>query len=70
MNIDLPSGSDPDRSSTLFRVRIEGLKPGIIYHYTVESEKANGTSDGVKSTLKQFRIDRQSSSASGRPAHH
>jgi hypothetical protein len=63
-----PIRLNPDRSSALFRVRIEGLKAGTIYYYTVESEEANGTSDGVKSTMKQFRIDRQPGSASGRPA--
>ena len=39
---------------TTFRVRIEGLKPRTTYYYAVSSEESNGTSDGVKSTLRQF----------------
>ena len=52
-----PIRLNPDHPYTNFRVRIEGLKTGITYYYTVESEEANGTGDGVKSTMKQFRID-------------
>ena len=39
---------------TTFRVRIEGLKPQTTYYYTVTSEESNGTSDGVKSTVRTF----------------
>jgi phosphodiesterase/alkaline phosphatase D-like protein len=39
---------------TVFRVRIEGLQPGTTYYYKVDSMEANGTADGVKSTVKQF----------------
>jgi phosphodiesterase/alkaline phosphatase D-like protein len=49
-----PIRLDPNHSSVVFRVRMEGLKPATTYYYTVESEEANGTSDGVKSTLKRF----------------
>ena len=52
-----PIRLNPAHPSTNFRVRIEGLKTGITYYYTVESQEANGTGDGVKSTMKQFRID-------------
>jgi phosphodiesterase/alkaline phosphatase D-like protein len=52
--IRLNSGHD----STVFRVRMEGLKPATIYYYTVESEEANGTSDRVKSPVKQFTTGR------------
>jgi phosphodiesterase/alkaline phosphatase D-like protein len=41
-------------SSTVFRVRVDGLEPRTTYYYTVESMEANGTSDGGKSTAKQF----------------
>jgi hypothetical protein len=55
-----PDCKSPSRQSgasyTNFRVH-EGLKTGITYYYTVESEEANGAGDGVKSTMKQFRID-------------
>jgi phosphodiesterase/alkaline phosphatase D-like protein len=39
---------------TIFRVRIDDLKPQTTYYYTVTSEEANGTSDGVKSTVNKF----------------
>ncbi|QNI33426.1 fibronectin type III domain-containing protein [Alloacidobacterium dinghuense] len=39
---------------TVFRVRVEGLKPGTKYYYTVDSMQANGESDGVKSSVKHF----------------
>jgi phosphodiesterase/alkaline phosphatase D-like protein len=41
-------------SYTIFRVRVDGLAPRTKYYYTVDSE-GNGRSDGVKSTIKQFR---------------
>jgi phosphodiesterase/alkaline phosphatase D-like protein len=40
--------------STMFRVRVEGLKPRTTYYYTVTSEESNGKSDGVKSPVKKF----------------
>ena len=40
--------------STMFRVRMEGLKAGTTYYYTVTSEESNGKSDGVKSPVKKF----------------
>jgi phosphodiesterase/alkaline phosphatase D-like protein len=39
---------------TIFRVRIDDLKPQTTYYYTVTSEESNGTSDGVKSTVNKF----------------
>jgi hypothetical protein len=42
--------------STIFRVRIQGLKPATTYYYTVESEEANGKSDGVTSQVNKFTI--------------
>ena len=39
---------------TVFRVRVDGLKPQTTYYYTVDSEQANGQSDGVKSTVAHF----------------
>ncbi len=39
---------------TTFRVRIYDLKPRTTYYYTVTSEESNGTSDGVKSTVRTF----------------
>ena len=40
--------------NTIFRVRVDGLKPGTTYHYTVDSTGPDGTSDGVKGTVNQF----------------
>ncbi len=39
---------------TTFRVRLYDLKPQTTYYYTVTSEESNGTSDGVKSTVRTF----------------
>jgi hypothetical protein len=39
---------------TVFRVRMDGLKPRTTYYYTVDSIEANGKSDGVKSTVRHF----------------
>jgi hypothetical protein len=39
---------------TVFRVRMEGLKPRTTYYYRVTSEESNGTSDGMKSTVNKF----------------
>jgi Purple acid Phosphatase, N-terminal domain len=41
-------------SYTVFRVRVLDLQPHTTYYYTVDSEQANGTSDGVTSAVKTF----------------
>jgi hypothetical protein len=41
-------------SYTVFRVRIDDLKPRTTYYYTVDSMEADGTSDGVKSPVRHF----------------
>jgi hypothetical protein len=51
-----PIRLNPAHSSTIFRVRMQGLKPGMTYYYTVDSEEANGKADGLKSAVKQFTI--------------
>jgi hypothetical protein len=40
--------------NSIFRVRVDGLKPGTTYHYTVGSIRPDGTSDGVKGTINHF----------------
>ena len=40
--------------STIFRVRMTGLKPRTTYYYRVTSEESNGKSDGMKSTVNKF----------------
>jgi hypothetical protein len=49
-----PIRLNPSHSSAIFRVRIQGLKAATTYYYTVESEEANGRSDGVTSPVKNF----------------
>ena len=49
-----PIRLNPDHASTLFRVRMDDLKPGTTYYYTVGSMEANGKDDGTKSSVKQF----------------
>src|SRR6202795_2812339 len=49
-----PIRLNPDHASTIFRVRLDDLKPRTTYYYTVDSEEANGTEDGAKSAVKQF----------------
>jgi hypothetical protein len=51
-----PIRLNPSHSDTVFRVRINGLKSNITYYYKVDSMEANGTSDGVTSKVKTFKI--------------
>src|SRR3979490_217030 len=44
-----PIRLNPDHSSTVFRVRLDDLKPRTTYYYKVDSMEASGKSDGVKS---------------------
>lgn len=39
---------------TVFRVRVDGLKPGVTYYYKVDSMGGDGTDDGVKSAIYHF----------------
>ena len=41
-------------SYTVFRVRVLNLQPHTTYYYTVDSMNPDGTSDGVKSPVRQF----------------
>ena len=43
-----------EHPTTVFRVRLPDLKPGTTYYYRVDSAEANGTSDGVKSSIYHF----------------
>ena len=49
-----PMRLNPGHSYTVFRVRMDGLKPRTTYYYTVDSMEASGKGDGVKSTVKHF----------------
>lgn len=63
-----PIRLNPDHPSTVFRVRLGGLKVGATYYYTVESEESNRTNDGVKSATKQFTVNPPPKDASPQPA--
>jgi hypothetical protein len=49
-----PIQLNQNHSLTIFRVLVNGLTPRTTYYYTVDSMEANGTGDGVKSTVKKF----------------
>jgi len=49
-----PIRLNPGHSYTVFRVRMDGLKPRTTYYYTVDSMEANGKGDRVKSPVKHF----------------
>jgi hypothetical protein len=53
-----PIRLNPDHASTVFRVRLENLKPGTTYYYTVGSIEATGTDDGRTSAVKKFTTPR------------
>jgi phosphodiesterase/alkaline phosphatase D-like protein len=45
---------NPTHSYTVFRVRMEELRPKTTYYYTVDSMEPNGSSDGVTSPVNKF----------------
>lgn len=49
-----PLRLNPGHPETIFRVRIDDLKPGTTYYYMVDSMESNGNSDGVKDTTHHF----------------
>jgi len=49
-----PIRLNPSHSSTVFRVRVDDLKPQTTYYYTVGAVESNGSDDGFKSEVKQF----------------
>jgi hypothetical protein len=49
-----PIRLDPDHSSTVFRVRLDDLKPQTTYYYTIDSMQASGKRDRVKSSVNHF----------------
>jgi phosphodiesterase/alkaline phosphatase D-like protein len=53
---------------TVFRVRVNGLKPDTTYYYTVDSTQANGKSDGVKSPVGHFTTPADFQNAPASPA--
>jgi phosphodiesterase/alkaline phosphatase D-like protein len=49
-----PIRLNPGHSDTVFRVRIDDLKPRTTYYYKVEAMESTGKDDGFKSEVKQF----------------
>jgi hypothetical protein len=49
-----PIRLNPGHASTVFRVRLDNLKPRTTYYYTVSSIEANGKSDRVTSPVNNF----------------
>ena len=49
-----PIRLNPGHASTVFRVRIDGLRPRTTYYYTVDSIEANGKGDRVRSAVNHF----------------
>jgi cytochrome c peroxidase len=49
-----PVRLNPDHSHTVFRVRIDGLKPETTYYYTVDSMGADGARDRIVSQISKF----------------
>ena len=49
-----PIRLNPGHSVTVFRVRLDGLKPETTYFYTVGSMGAAGNDDGVKVRVQHF----------------
>ena len=49
-----PIRLNPDHSSTVFRVRLDNLKPRTTYYYRVDSMESDGKSDGVTSPVQSF----------------
>jgi Purple acid Phosphatase, N-terminal domain len=53
-----PIRLNPYHASTVFRVRLDNLRPGTTYYYTVSSIEANGADDGTASAVKNFTTPR------------
>jgi hypothetical protein len=49
-----PNRINPSHSDMVFRVRMNDLQPDTTYYYKVSSTQANGTSDPVTSSVRQF----------------
>jgi Purple acid Phosphatase, N-terminal domain len=49
-----PIRLNPGHPSTVFRVRMDDLKPRTTYYYVVGAMESNGKDDGLKSEIKQF----------------
>jgi phosphodiesterase/alkaline phosphatase D-like protein len=53
-----PTRINPGHTDMVFRVRMNDLQPDTTYYYKVTSTQADGTSDPVTSSVKQFNTER------------
>jgi len=53
-----PIRLNPAHSNTVFRVRLDRLKPSTTYYYKADAMEANGNSDGIPSRVMQFTTPR------------
>jgi hypothetical protein len=51
-----PLRLNPGHASTIFRVRVTGLKSGTTYYYTVGAEGSDGSVDKMESTVQKFTL--------------
>jgi Purple acid Phosphatase, N-terminal domain len=58
-----PIRLNANHPQTVFRVRMEAIKPQTTYYYTVDSIESNGRSDGVKSPVMKFTTPKTNESA-------
>jgi len=49
-----PVRLNQNHALTVFRVRVDGLRPQTTYYYAVDSMQGNGRSDGLKSAVNHF----------------
>ena len=49
-----PNRINPSQSDMVFRARMNDLQPDTTYYYKVSSTQANGASDPVASSVRQF----------------
>lgn len=49
-----PIRLNPGHSYTVFRVRMDDLKPRTTYYYTVGAMESSGKDDGLRSEVQQF----------------
>src|ERR1700730_18486181 len=49
-----PMRQNMARPNKILQVRVDGLMPGTMYYYRVDSTGPDGTGDGVKGTVNEF----------------
>jgi hypothetical protein len=49
-----PNRWNQSQANMVYRVRIDGLRPGTTYYFTVDAAQAEGIGLGLKSPVRQF----------------